>query len=295
MKVVKCNNAEITVPKGKAFAYTTPPEMPKGHMVSLAVGKRGSGKTVAVTNMVKMLNYDRCLIISPTFKSNSVLMKDLDIDSADVFEDPDDPNVVDKIIQIIEEERDELNTYLEQKKEYSKLLKMLSDNYGNIPDEMLLMFYNNGTFTPPQHKYNGRNPFICLIIDDCQSSKLFTNKRIQNLTIKHRHTGAFETDRPSIGVSMFFLVQNYKSKSGGIDRAIRNNATNCLLFKNKDEKEIDFIAGEMAGEVDKSKFFDAYNFAMNDGDHPFLFIDLHKKTEHPSIFRSRFNKFLVTD
>ena len=54
---------------------------------------------------------------------------------------------------------------------------------------MLLMFYNNGTFTPPQHKYGGRNPFIGLIIDDCQSSKLFTNKRIQNLTIKHRHIG----------------------------------------------------------------------------------------------------------
>lgn len=295
MKVIKCKNAEIEVPKGKAFAYSTPPEMPKGHMVSIACGKRGAGKSVAVTNMVKMLNYDRVLVISPTFNSNSVIMKDLNIDPEDVFEDADDPNVVNKIIQIVEEERDELETYLEQKKEYSKLLKMLHENYENIPDDMLLMFYDNGRFIPPQHKYNGRNPFIALIVDDCQSSKLFTNKRIQNLTIKHRHIGAFPNDRPSIGISMFFLVQNIKSKSGGLDRAIRNNSTNMLLFKNKDLKELDFIAGEMAGEVDKEVFLKAYNYAMEDGEHPFLFIDLHKKDTHPSMFRSRFNKFLVVD
>lgn len=295
MRVVKLKNADINVPRGAAFAYSTPPEMPKGHMVTLAVGKRGSGKTVAITNLVKMLNYDRVLIISPTFKSNSLMMKDLDIDPADVFEDADDPNVVDKIIQILDEERDELVTYLEQKKEYSRLLKMLSDNYGNIPDEMLLMFYNNGTFTPPQHKYNGRNPFVGLIIDDCQSSKLFSSKRIQNLTIKHRHISAFESDRPSIGISLFFLIQNYKSKSGGIDRAIRNNACNALIFKNKDEKEIDFIAGEMGGEVSKEDFLKAYNYAMEDGEHPFLFLDLHKKPEHLSMFRSRFNKFLCIE
>jgi hypothetical protein len=293
MKVVKLNDADIKVPKGQAFSYTTPPSMPKGHMVSISCGKRGVGKSVATTNLVKMLNYDRVLVISPTFKSNSLLMKELNIDENDVFEDPDDPNVVNKIIQIVDEERDDLQAYLDQKKEYQRLLKMLDDNYGNIPDEMLLMFYNEGRFEPPQHRYGGRNPFIALIIDDCQSSKLFTNKRIQNLTIKHRHIAAFDSDRPSIGISLFFLVQNYKSKSGGIDKAIRNNATNCLLFKNKDEKEIDFIASEMAGEVSKEDFLKAYNYAMNDGDHPFLFVDLHKKDHHDSMFRSRFNKFLV--
>jgi hypothetical protein len=293
MKIVKVNNADIKLVSGKSFAYNTPPEMPKGHMVSIACGKRGAGKSVAITNLIKMLKYDRVLCISPTFKSNSILMKDLNINPNDVFEDADDPHVVDKIIKIIEDERDELETYLEQKKEYSKLLKMLNENYDNIPDEMLLMFYQGGQFIPPQHKYGGRNPFIALMIDDCQSSKLFTNKRIQNLTIKHRHIGAFNSDRPSIGVSLFFLVQNIKSKSGGLDRAIRNNSTNMLLFKNKDLAELDFIANEMAGEVDKTTFLNAYDYAMDDGEHPFLFIDLHKKQHHASMFRSRFNKFLV--
>ena len=295
MKTLKIPNLEIEAKKGSAFAYKTAPELPQAHMVSLAIGKRGSGKTVAITNLIKKLGFDRLIVISPTFHSNSALMKELNIDEEDIFENADDPTIVDKIIEKVEEERDELETYLEQVKQYKKLLKSLNDNYEMIPDELLLQFYNNGSFEPPHHKYGGRNPFIGLLIDDCQSSKLFTNKRIQNLTIKHRHIGAFKDDRPSIGLSMFFLVQNYKSKSGGLDRAIRNNATNAIIFKNKDEKELDFIASEMSGEVDKETFQKAYNFAMEDGDYPFLFIDLHKKKEHPSMFRSRFNKFLMVD
>jgi len=292
VKIVKIPNLEIEAGKGKAFQYRTPPELPSAHMVTLAVGKRGSGKTVAITNLIKKLKYDRIFVISPTFHSNSALMKDLDIDEDDVYEDVDDPTIITKIIEKIDEERDELETYLEQVKEYKKLLKMLNDSYENIPDELLLQFYNEGKFEPPQHKYGGRNPFIAVIIDDAQSSKLFSNKRLLNSVTRHRHISPFKDDRPSIGVSMFFLIQNYKSQSGGCPRTVRNNCTNAIIFKNKDEKELDFIASEMAGEVDKETFMKAYDYAMNDGDYPFLFIDLHKKKEHPSMFRSRFNKFI---
>lgn len=292
VKFVKIPNLEIEAQKGKAFAYKTKPELPQAHMVSLAVGKRGSGKTVAVTNLIKKLEYDRLFVISPTFHSNHSLMKELDIDEKDVFEDVDDPTIITKIISAVEEERDELEIYLEQVKQYKKLLKMLNDSYENIPDHLLLEFYNEGKFEPPQHKYGGRNPFIGLIIDDAQSSKLFSNKRLLNAVTRHRHIGHFKDDRPSIGLSMFFLIQNYKSQSGGCPRTVRNNCTNAIIFKNKDEKELDFIASEMSGEVDKETFKKAYDYAMNDGDYPFLFVDLHKKKEHMSMFRSRFNKFI---
>jgi len=296
MKVITTSNVDITVPKSStAFAYKTAPELPAAHMVSLAIGKRGSGKTVAITNLVKHLKYDIIYVISPTFKSNSLLMTDLEIPDENVWEDPDDPNVVSDIIQRVEEERDILEQYLEDMKEYKMFLKMLKNKNTMVSDEMLFKFFPEGELEPPKHMYGGRNPFIGLLIDDCQSSKLFSNKRIQNLTIKHRHIGAFSNNRPSIGLSMFFLVQNYKSKSGGLDRAIRNNATNALIFKSKDEKELEFIASEMSGEVSKDKFMQAYKYAVNDGDHPFLFIDLHKKKNHPSMFRSRFNKFLLVD
>jgi len=296
MKIVKVPNAEIIAPKGGAFAYKTAPHLPSAHMVSLFIGKRGSGKSVAMTNMVRMLNYDILYVISPTFKSNSLLLKDLNIDPDNVFDNPDDTSCVDEIIKRVEQERDDLEMYLKDKAEYEYLVAMLKRNDGDIPDELLLKFYNGMVFAPPYHKYGGRNPFIGLIIDDAQSSKLFSTKKISNLTIKHRHIGAFDSDRPSLGLSMFFLVQNYSCKQGGLDRSIRNNCTNAVVFKSKDETELAKISSEMSGEVSKDDFMTAYNYAMEDGDYPFLFVDLHRrKNDHPSMFRSRYDKFICLE
>lgn len=301
MKVIKVPNAEIIAPKGGAFAYKTAPHLPSAHMVSLFIGKRGSGKSVAMTNLVRMLNYDILYVISPTFKSNSLLLKELDIDPDNVFDNPDDTSCVDEIIKRVEQERDDLENYLRDKEEYEYLVAMLKRNDGSIPDELLLKFYNGCVFAPPTYKYmdkngNARNPFIGLIIDDAQSSKLFSTKKISNLTIKHRHIGAFDSDRSSIGLSMFFLVQNYSCRQGGLDRSIRNNCTNAVVFKSKDEKELEKISSEMSGEVSKDDFMKAYNYAMEDGEYPFLFVDLHRRPkDHPSMFRSRYDKFIVLE
>jgi hypothetical protein len=63
----------------------------------------------------------------------------------------------------------------------------------------------------PKSKY-GHKPVLHLVLDDCQSSKLFipssTNKLL-NATIRHRHLG------DGLGLSMWFLVQKY-STSGGL-------------------------------------------------------------------------------
>ena len=67
-----------------------------------------------------------------------------------------------------------------------------------------------------------------------------------------------------------------------------------LLFKTKDEQEMADIASSVSGEISKEQFEDVYNYAMNDPDpYPFLFIDLHKKSDHPSMFRIRFDKFII--
>ena len=52
------------------------------------------------------------------------------------------------------------------------------------------------------------------------------------------------------------------------------------------------IAEELAGEVAPSVFFTVYNQAMRDK-HDFLFVDLHKKTHHPSAFRRNLDTFLI--
>ena len=49
-------------------------------------------------------------------------------------------------------------------------------------------------------------------------------------------------------------------------------------------KELEEIAEECAGEVSKETFMKAYDYAIQE---PFdlLFIDLHRKENHPSMFR----------
>eukprot|EP00965_Chrysotila_dentata_P000883 28060-Pleurochrysis_carterae.AAC.1 len=64
----------MIIPKGSAFAYETPDMCPKAHGVFLAVAKRGGGKTVACTNLMMMMKFDRIFAISPSMKSNKEMM-----------------------------------------------------------------------------------------------------------------------------------------------------------------------------------------------------------------------------
>jgi hypothetical protein len=68
--------------------------------------------------------------------------------------------------------------------------------------------------------------------------------------------------------------------------------TSMLLFRTKNEKELKEIAEEMSGEVSEERFYEAYQAATS-GEHGFLFIDLHKKKEQPSMFRKNFDEYLI--
>ncbi len=67
-----------------------------------------------------------------------------------------------------------------------------------------------------------------------------------------------------------------------------------MLFKTKDKAELLDVADSVAGEIDQETFMNVYNEAIGDGNsHQFLSIDLHRKPTHPSMFRRRFNEFLI--
>ena len=74
----------INPPKASAFAYASPPNMPKLHQACLIVGPRGSGKTTACVNLVEKMPFDRIFVISPSMKSNKELMDRLKIKPEDV-------------------------------------------------------------------------------------------------------------------------------------------------------------------------------------------------------------------
>lgn len=286
---------KINVPSVSAFAHKTHDDLPQMHQQVLCVGKRGSGKTVSVVNLIEKLQYDRIFVISPTFKSNISIMQQLNIDEDDIYEDTEDIGIISEIKSKIEQEAEEYDLYHEKMIEYKKFLHLQSKKE-NIPDDLLMMFFDGTTetFTEPYHWLNGKRPRIALLCDDILGSKLFTKglRQMNNLAILHRHVGAVEAEGGgALGVSIFYLTQSYTIQHGGISQCIRNNCTSLILFKTKNEKEFKKIVEEASGEVEPETFIKMYKYAT-DKPHSFLFIDFHPKDWHPSQFRCNFDEFL---
>jgi len=293
MKEQKVKNLDMIVPEGNAFRHETPEHLPKLHQNCLFVGKRGSGKGVAMYNMIKRFRdsgkMDRIFVISPTFNSNKKLLEEFNIDDNDIYDNLDNDKCIVDIISKIETEARDLERYRELMKQYNQFKRLMA-NDRHISDELLETFYDGHGFAPPEHKWKGKEPVMGLIIDDAQGSSLFKSRKFQNFVIRHRHVGAFESGG-ALGCSIFLCIQNYTAQNG-IPRSIRNNITSMALFKSKDSKELDQVAREMSGEISPDQFIDVYNQAIVEP-HDFLFIDLHKKESQPSMFRRNYNTYLV--
>lgn len=123
---MKVQGLEIKAPKDSAFRFPTPTHLPKLHQNCIFVGARGSGKGVAMANLIRMLPFDRVLVISPTFDSNKEILKDLKINREDVF-DPEDSEVVKKVREMIEQEVADLESYRAELKLYKRFQRMITD------------------------------------------------------------------------------------------------------------------------------------------------------------------------
>ena len=304
VKITKVKGLEIDPGKGNAFAYDTPELMPKAHQNCLIVGPRGSGKTVATVNLVEKMGYDRVFIISPSVASNRSVMDRLRIDPDDVYPEPNASALADvkRKIEDIRDEYEEFEEKLEKWKKFMHRLKHSDDTYGLFTDDML-DFFDGREFVKPVWKYGmkdgkPRRPMLALILDDCVGSELYTRgiRQLNAFTIFHRHLGQLHgKDGGAIGCSLYFLVQSYKCSAGGLSKCIRNNTTSLIVFKTKSEKELEEISDECSGEISKEDFLKLYDTAINKDKHSFLFIDLHKKDNHPSGFRRNLDEFLTTE
>jgi hypothetical protein len=297
-KIKKCNLG-IELPPVEAFAYETHPDLPKLCQQILVNGARGSGKTIAAVNLMKKFDFDRIFLVSPTARSNHAILSMLEINPDDIYDDPDDPDIIDNIKAEIEAEAEAYDLYHEQMEKYKEFLKYKKRYPFKIPDELLIEFFDPDTksFIEPQHWLNGRRCRMAILFDDIVGSRLFSKgvRKVNALAILHRHVGPVKAEGGgALGVSTFYLSQTYTIQTGGITKAIRNNTTSVILFKSKSEKELKQIEDELAGEVGPEIFRKVYEYAVNEP-HSFLFIDLHPKEHHPSKFRKRFDEFIIVD
>jgi len=289
MKTMK--NMKIVPPKSTSGMYETPADCPVAGQVCVAVGKRKSGKSVAVINLIEKMGFDYCIAISPTMQSNKEIMERINIEY--VFDDVDDPNVIDEIKKIVQKEAQDLERYRDELKRFNKLMKDLKDG-NHINDQVLLQFYGEDSFVKPTHRWNGEKPKIGVVFDDCLGSGIYSKPRkLNGLATYSRHLGQLK-EGGAIGVSLFFMIQSFKCQVGGLNKVIRNQCTSMIIFKTKDKKELQDIAESCSGEIDDLTFYKVYDKAM-EGEYPFLFIDLHKKPEHLSMFRSRFDMYIIPE
>ena len=184
-------------------------------------------------------------------------------------------------------------------KKYKDFMNIIANPLQTVPDEMLMLFFHNGTFNQPEWRYgldgdgNPKPPFCALWCDDLQSSKIMTSKALASFTLRHRHCAPSEDNTPSLGISMFFCQQTYKSSNGGTPRWMRQNMTAFICFKTANAKERDSMADELSGEIPRDTFLEMLDWATREP-YGFLMVDLAMKVGiHPSGFRRGFNNFLM--
>ena len=180
---------------------------------------------------------------------------------------------------------------LKELKEVIKNPQQLQENYYLFSEFIGL----DGNWIEPEHKWGGRRPKMALFMDDAQSTAIFRNRRFLNLVTRSRHIGSMPGDEASIGISMFICCQNYTATGGGLPKVVRGNLTHFAMFRNKNRDELNLVAKEMSGEVSPEKFLEVYDYIMSDEEdkHVFMFVDLHRKPNHPSMFRKSYTSFVV--
>lgn len=266
-----------------------------------AIGRRGQGKTSYVTSFLEKMNcVDRLFLVSPSARSNKQFTDRLKgmLSEEDIYDNVDDVGILDDIVKKVEKERDDLEDYLDKKAKYERLMKSINSRNPlfHLSDDDLLSAFDDGRFEPPRHRWGGRIPTLVVFFDDVVSTPITIGKGARQMTklaLTHRHLGQFQKGG-AVGLSMIWAAQSYRTAQGGIPKAIRNNLTLVLVFKTKSEQELQEIADEAAGQVDRETFFHIYNAAIQ-GPHDALLIDLNPKPEHPSGFRRALNEFLVPE
>lgn len=290
MKVKHINEFDIELPNKGAFTIETEFNYPKLHTLTIASGRRGGGKSVSIANFIKKCKkkvyFDKVFLITPTYNSNKLIWDIANIQEEDIIEPT--INAIHELIERVEKEKDEWDEFLRKKESYMKFKRERKNLHG-VSDDDILIYFDNNFFIEgkPIWKYKKEQPpRLAVIIDDALGTPLLARSTagLLNLCIKHRHIA------DGLGISIFMLVQSYCAQ-GGLNRAIRENTTNLLLFKINDENQLQKVKEECDLPVTEEEFTELCKYAHSIP-YNFLFIDFNPKCKR-YIFRSGWNDFLI--
>ncbi len=136
-----------------------------------------------------------------------------------------------------------------------KLLNKYFDCEDHYNDEMITDIIES------QKKYEDfERPTVAMVLDDILTKDFKKTNAVSFLATRFRHYG--------IGL-LAFTTQSFRAVSG----LIRNNATDVIIMKQQNQKELDKVQEEY-GDLFPNIFMDLYNKAIGDAPYSFLYLDM---------------------
>jgi len=261
---------------------SAPPTMPNRPMLGVVCGSRGSGKSSALINFVKLYAkhhfFDKVIVCSPTFFNDPKLAQLVDERYDSQIVTDVNREAVDDIIESIKADIDEYKTFQAYIKVWAKMMKAKDlDAYLSKakPEDVALLMEHD--YQPPTSRYKHGMPTTLWICDDLVGERAIYNNPIFNkFLLQHRH----------YLTSVLFAVQVWK---GGVPRGIRNNLSLALLFTNKSKPVRMEIAEELSAFIAPDRFIELWDFCCKEA-HDFLMVNWDDPAHR---FRRNFDEIIT--
>lgn len=291
MKVTKVQ--EIKLPKRKCLepeylTRKTPEGMPNLNFLAVLYGAMGSGKSVALYNMIDMYDasksYDRIIWYSPTMARDVNGMDYLqrhhnfELVHYPEFNQADFTSELNKMKADI----DEYRRYIKQVEIWKKYVHSNYNIDALSVDEIWALDLLD--WEEPQTTFKWGFPSFAVVFDDMICEKLFS----QN--IKNPVSKFFTTHRQH-SCCVFFTSQVHQQ---GVPRQIRGVVSIWALFRCKSKDLQEDIAKELSFKCDKQTLMKVWDFATQNDPHHFLFVD-YKQNDLNKMFRRNFNEAICLE
>lgn len=239
MKLVKVDNLKLPSRKcidPEYLTRPTPEGMPKLNFLAVLYGAMGSGKSVALYNIIDMYDatksYDRIIWYSPTMSR--------DVNGMDYLQRPHNFELIyhdrfdqAEFIAHLDEMKADIDGYREYKRKLQIWNKLIQNDF-NVDkmkfDELLTLEEMN--WEKPTTEFKNGFPSFAVIFDDCICERVFS----QN--IKNPVSKFFTTHRQH-SCCVFFTSQVHQQ---GVPRQIRGVVSLWMLFRCKSKELQDQIA-----------------------------------------------------
>lgn len=265
----------------------TPINMPKLHFLAVLYGSMGSGKSVALYNMIDMYDetksFDRIIWVSPTMRRDVNGMEYLNNKKHNFelrYYEHFNLGEFKEELEGMKKDIDEYREYLHRMEIWKKFV-----SNGYDVDKMslsdLIVLYDLD-FEPPTTEFKNGFPCFAVVFDDVICEKGIFSQNIKNPVAK------FFTTHRQHSCSIFMTSQVHQQ---GIPRQIRGVVSIWILFRCKSKELQESVAKELSFKCDKETLMKVWDFVTTSDPHDFLFVD-YKQNDLNQMFRKNFNNLV---